>query len=185
MANFGGLTELNSAPRNVAFCMLEPMVEKSPWVAKHVLDLRPFASADDIAQKLVDVILEAGYEKRFALFRVHPELGGCEAIAGTMTQASTSEQGRLGLTSLTEREAARLASMNAAYAKRFGYPFILALHRIPDRAAVFDIFERRLAASAVEEHVSTLAEIASVIAARVAQVFEHAPTAQSAEIAGG
>lgn len=151
--------------------MLEPILERSAWVADRAVDLRPFSSADDVAQRLVDTILESGFEQRVALFRAHPELAGSEAAVGSMTEASTSEQSRLGLTSLEGKEAARLSSLNAAYVERFGHPFILALHRVPDLETVFDVFEQRLAASPVEEHVSTLAEIASVITARAARAF--------------
>lgn len=189
MPTVGRLNELNAASRDVAIGMLEPILERSAWVAQRTVDLRPFASADDVAQRLVDTILESGFEQRVALFHAHPELAGREAATGAMTEASTSEQGRLGLTSLKADEAARLASMNAAYVKRFGHPFILALHRIPDLESVFDIFERRLAASPVEEHVSTLAEIASVICARAARAFatssEPVSTSHPVEAADG
>ena len=171
MAMVRALCELNDAPRSVALGMLEPVLENSAWVADRTVDFRPFASAEEIAQRLVDTILECGFDQRVAVFRGHPELAGSEAAAGSMTKASTSEQSRLGLTGLNGRDAARLASMNAEYAERFGHPFILALHRIPDLDTVFDMFERRLAASPVEEHVSTLAEIASVITARAVRAF--------------
>ncbi|WP_422370804.1 2-oxo-4-hydroxy-4-carboxy-5-ureidoimidazoline decarboxylase [Hoeflea sp.] len=171
MAMIRDLQELNAAPRSVALGMLEPMLERSVWVAEGTVDLRPFASADELAQRLVDTILASSFEQRVALFRAHPELAGSEAAAGSMTEASTSEQGRLGLTSLEGEEAERLSSMNAAYSKLFGHPFILALHRVPDLETVFDVFQRRLAASPVEEHVSTLAEIASVISSRVSRTF--------------
>jgi len=175
MAAAGCLRELNSASRESALSLLEPIVERSLWVAEQIVDARPFTSDQDVAQRLVDTILEAGFERRLALFRAHPELAGREAEEGTMTEASTSEQGRLGLTSLDPDTTARLAGMNAAYSDRFGHPFILALHRVPDLETVFEIFECRLAATPVEEHVSTLAEIASVISARAARAFSTSP----------
>ena len=171
MTTVTALHELNTAPREIALKLLCPVVERSTWVAERIVDARPFASDVDMAQQLVDTILEAGFEQRVALFRAHPELAGREAAAGTMTEASTSEQNRLGLTLLDPEKAARLAGMNADYAARFGHPFILALHRVPNLETVFETFERRLAASPVEEHVSSLAEIASVISARVADAF--------------
>jgi len=171
MVSIGVLQELNSASRTTALEILEPFVENSSWVAEIVVDQRPFASDQDVVQSLIDTILASGFERRVALFRAHPELAGREAVEGRMTEASTSEQGRLRLTSLAPDEAARLTRMNAAYVARFGHPFILALHRIPDLETVFDVFERRLAASPVEEHVTTLAEIASVIGARAARAF--------------
>lgn len=189
MAAVGRMRDLNAAPRETALRLLEPIVERSAWVAERVVDARPFSSDQDVARKLVDTILAASFEQRVALFRAHPELAGRDARAGTMTEASTDEQTRLGLTSLDADAAARLARLNATYADRFGHPFILALHRVPDLETVFDIFERRLAASPVEEHVSTLAEIASVICARAARAFATAPgpaaAAHPAETAHG
>ncbi len=189
MATVESLQRLNNATRNGAIRLLEPLVERAPWVAEQTVDYRPFRSDQDVAQHLVDTILEAGFEKRIALFHGHPELAGREAIAGTMTDASTSEQARLGLVSLAPDAAARLSQLNAAYSNRFGYPFILALHRIPDLETLFEIFERRMAASRVEEHVSTLAEIASVIGARATRAFgspsQHADQLRSAEAADG
>lgn len=70
---------------------------------------------------------------------------------------------------------ARLSRLNAAYKARFGYPFIIALHRIPDLDRLFSTFEARLAADPVEEHVTTLAEIASVIRARASCAFTTPP----------
>ena len=171
MKDVGALDELNAAPRADALRLLEPIVERSAWVAEHVVALRPFESDQHVASSLVNTILVSSFEQRVALFRAHPELAGQEAAEGTMTEASTDEQGRLGLTFLAPGDAERLTRLNAAYAVRFGHPFILALHRVPDLQAVFNIFEKRLMASPVEEHVSTLAEIASVICARASRTF--------------
>ncbi|WP_108260385.1 2-oxo-4-hydroxy-4-carboxy-5-ureidoimidazoline decarboxylase [Mangrovicoccus ximenensis] len=113
------------------------------------------------------------------MFRAHPALAGREAAEGSMTAESTGEQGRLGLLSLSRTDAARLARLNAAYEARFGHPFILALHRIPDLGALFDTFERRLGATPLEEHASTLAEIASVIRSRTAAAFGAPETDQT------
>ncbi len=170
------LDHLNTAPAEAALELLSPLVERSPWVAQETLSARPFASDEVVAAALVETILMAGTARRLAMFRVHPELAGREAMAGDMTPASTGEQGRLGLMSLGAKDAARLTRLNAAYRARFGHPFIIALHRVPDLAALFDIFERRTTATPLEEHVSTLAEIASVIRARAAHAFGTSPS---------
>ncbi len=171
MSKIGRLQELNVAPRETALRILEPIVERSAWVAEIAVDQRPFASAQDVARSLVETILTSSFDRRVQIFRAHPELAGREAAEGKMTDASTDEQGRLGLTTLDPDDAARLNRMNATYAARFGHPFILALHRMPDRQTVFDTFARRLTASPLEEHVSTLAEIASVIGNRAERAF--------------
>ena len=165
------LDTLNSVRRDQALAALSPLVERSPWVAEAVVDQRPFASDAAIAEALVEVILAATPEQRLALFQVHPELSGREAAEGRMTAESTSEQGRLGLTRLPPLEAQQLKTMNAAYRARFGHPFIIALHRVPDRETLFTTFERRLNATPLEEHTTTLAEIASVIRSRCRNAF--------------
>ncbi len=173
------LNLLNTVRRQQAVAALAPLVERSPWVAEAVVDLRPFASDAAIAEALVEVILAASPERRLALFNVHPELSGIEAAEGRMTAASISEQGRLGLTRMPQDETKRLNALNAAYRARFGHPFIIALHRVPDRATLFDTFERRLKASTLEEHTTTLAEIASVIRSRCRSAFGAAHEATS------
>lgn len=162
---------LNTASREQALAALAPVVERSHWVAEAVIDQRPFDSDAVIAEALVEVILSASPAQRLALFNAHPELSGVEAAKGSMTAESTLEQSRLGLTNLRHDEAERLRALNAAYRVRFGHPFIIALHRVPDRATLFASFERRLNASQLEEHTTTLAEIASVIRSRCRNAF--------------
>lgn len=147
-------------------------MERSAWVAAMAADERPFADSAELAMALVDLILASGREKQLELFRAHPELAGREAEEGSMTDASVSEQARLGLLSLTPADAARLKSMNSAYRTRFGHPFVIALHRVTDLGTLFEIFERRLSSTAIEEHTATLAEISSVILSRTRQAFE-------------
>lgn len=165
------INSLNTVQRERAVAALSPLVERSPWVAEAAVDLRPFASDEAIAAALVEVILAASPERRFALFNVHPELAGAEAREGYMTAESITEQGRLGLTALPAHEARRLRELNASYRARFGHPFIIALHRVRDRETLFATFERRLGATPLEEHTTTLAEIASVIRSRCRDAF--------------
>ncbi|WP_407866390.1 2-oxo-4-hydroxy-4-carboxy-5-ureidoimidazoline decarboxylase [Phyllobacterium phragmitis] len=165
------LDVVNTAPRLAALAMIEPLVERSPWVAATTVDKRPFACDEALARALVETILCAGLRQQLALFNAHPELAGKEAVEGRMTEASISEQGRLGLLTLSSADASRLTRLNAAYRDRFGHPFIIALHRTPDLPSLFAIFERRLAATLLEEHTATLAEIASVIRFRAARAF--------------
>ncbi len=179
---------LNTAPRDQAVRTLSTLVERSPWVAEAAVAQRPFGSDEAVAEALVEVILAASATWRLALFNAHPELSGTEAAEGRLTAESTTEQGRLGLIALTGAEARHLSALNAAYRDRFGHPFIVALHRVPDRAALFEIFERRLGASPLEEHTTTLAEIASVIRSRcrdalgaAARTTSHTPLPSQSE----
>lgn len=173
------IRNLNTAPRDTAIAAIEPLVERSAWVAEMTVDARPFADHDALTAALVETILQAGFERQLAMFKAHQELAGEEASEDRMTKASISEQQRLGLWQLSPHDTQRLARLNAAYRQRFGHPFIVALHRVRDVAALFEIFERRLSASAIEEHAATLAEIASVIHSRATSAFGPAATTSS------
>ncbi len=165
------LDVLNTAPRATAVAMIAPLVERSDWVGEKTIDGRPFESDEALAEALVETILAADAPQRIELFKAHPELAGREAREGCMTEASTGEQGRLGLLHLAPDDVARLVRFNAEYRERFGYPFIIALHRVADLQMLFAIFESRLGATRLEAHTTTLAEIASVIRARAARAF--------------
>ncbi|MGO4852873.1 2-oxo-4-hydroxy-4-carboxy-5-ureidoimidazoline decarboxylase [Phaeovulum sp. W22_SRMD_FR3] len=167
---------LNKAPRCEAVAMLAPLVERSAWVGEATVDARPFESDEALAEALIETILAADAARRLDLFRVHPDLAGREAIEGSMSAASQGEQGRLGLLQLAPGDMARLTQLNAAYRARFGHPFIIALHRVADLTSLFATFEGRLGATPIEEHITTLAEIASVIRARTARAFGAAAT---------
>lgn len=162
---------LNAAPRDAAIRAMAPLVERSAWVAELTVDARPFADDEALAAALVETIIVAGPERQRSMFNAHPELAGREAIENRMTEASVSEQQRLGLHSLSPEDAQYLAHLNAAYRERFGHPFIVALHRLPDLSSLFELFELRLVASPIKEHATTLAEIASVVHSRAASAF--------------
>lgn len=174
---------LNLVQREQAIAALAPLIERSPWVAEAAVDARPYASVEAIAEALVEVILTAAPERRLALFNAHTELAATQTTNDPMTAESMSEQGRLGLTDLPNAEVQRLGELNAAYRARFGHPFIIALHRVPDRNVLFQIFQQRLIATPLEEHTTTLAEIASVIRSRCRNAFgdtaDNTPTEHS------
>lgn len=162
---------LNTAPRDAAIWAMAPLVERSAWVAELTVDQRPFADHQALAAALVQTIIVAGPERQRSMFNAHPELAGREAVENRMTEASVSEQQRLGLLSLSAADARRLARLNASYRERFGHPFIIALHGVPDLPSLFEAFARRLAATPAEEHAATLAEIGSVVHSRAASAF--------------
>lgn len=104
-----------------------PVVEHSPWVAQRAWARRPFADANALYAAMAGAIHGAAPDEQRALLNRHPELAGREALAGEMTADSHSEQGRLGLLSLSGPAVARLTALNRHYRERFGYPLVVAL----------------------------------------------------------
>lgn len=165
------LAALNRATAQAFVEVLGDIVEHSPWVAEEVWALRPFDSVWSLHATMLDCLRRAPAEAQIALACLHPELAGVEATAGTLTASSSSEQARLGLTTLSSADHARLTRLNRAYRERFGFPFITAVRLHRDLASIFAAFERRLANEPGAELAETMRQIGEVMRGRLARLF--------------
>ena len=137
---------------------LDGIFEHSPWVAQAAAAARPFRDRAELHRAMVAAVDAAGEEAQLALLRAHPML----AKPATLTAASHSEQGRLGLQTLDAADAAEMARLNEAYVERFGFPFIIAVRGQRDRAAIVAALRARLAADADAERAEALAQVARI-----------------------
>jgi 2-oxo-4-hydroxy-4-carboxy-5-ureidoimidazoline decarboxylase len=139
------------------------LFEHSPWVEARA-DARP--SSGDRHADLMAVVLDAAPEEQLALIRAHPELAGKAAVDGRLTEASAAEQASAGLDRLTKAEFDRFHALNAAYRKKFGFPFIICV-RLTDKAGILAAMERRLANDRDTEIAEALAQIGEIVRLRL------------------
>ena len=142
------LAQLNASSQAEFTAALAGVYEHSPWIAEKAWSKRPFTSLAQLKHALVTVLRDDGRPAQVALIRAHPELAGKAMVAKTLTAESTHEQGRAGLTECTPAEFAHIQGLNAAYNKKFGFPFTVAV-RGPrgsglTRHQIISTFERRL-----------------------------------------
>lgn len=161
------LDRLNALDADGFVAALTGIVEHSPWVPGQVVDQRPFASLSALHEALVQAIRHAPAADLLALLNLHPELAGQEAQAGTMTAASNTEQHRLGLLALSRDDHQRLSKLNAAYRRKFGFPYIVALRLHDGLASVFADLQQRLARDTVTELATALGQVAEVMRGRL------------------
>lgn len=152
------LAALNALDRDGFVAALGGVVEHSAWVAARAYGKRPFASVEALHAAMMNCVREAADAEQLALLRAHPELAGREAGAGTLTVDSSSEQGRLGFTSLSRSELERMRELNRRYREKFGFPCIMALRLHQERARVMAEMERRLANDTATELANALAQ---------------------------
>ena len=162
------LTTLNSCGRDTFVRALGDIYENSPWVAESAFPRRPFATVAALTEAMAAAVAAATKEEKLAIVRGHPDLAGKAARAGKLTDASTAEQGALGLDRLSGAEYDRFEKLNDAYKARFGFPFVICVRR-QTRDAVLDAFARRLANDAEAELAAALAEIDLIARLRIAQ----------------
>jgi 2-oxo-4-hydroxy-4-carboxy-5-ureidoimidazoline decarboxylase len=146
--------------------LLAGIFERSPWVAEAVEPARPFADLAALHAAMVQAVAKAAREDRLALLCAHPDLAGKEAQAGALTEDSTREQKSAGLDRLSRAEMDTIAANNAAYKKRFGFPFIICV-RNHDKAGIFEAFKRRLNNAAEVEFETALQEVYEIARLRL------------------
>ncbi|MDP2065459.1 MAG: 2-oxo-4-hydroxy-4-carboxy-5-ureidoimidazoline decarboxylase [Burkholderiaceae bacterium] len=173
------LPQLNAAEPADAARLLEGLYEHSPWIAQAALAQRPFRSLAHLKHAMACIVRDAGRAAQVQLIRAHPELAGKAMQQGTLTAESTHEQGKVGLTACTPQELELIQSLNAAYAARFGFPFVLAV-RGPrgtglGKREILDTFERRLRNHPDFELTECLRNIHRIVEIRLNDKFGVTP----------
>jgi 2-oxo-4-hydroxy-4-carboxy-5-ureidoimidazoline decarboxylase len=144
--------------------------EHSPWVAERAWRRRPFASIDELFQRMANEVQLAAPAEQLALIRAHPELAGKEATGGNLTVDSSSEQGRLGFMNLDRSHFEQIGELNRTYRQRFGIPCIVALKLHASRASVMAEMQRRLGNTMQAEIAAALEQINHIARGRLEKI---------------
>jgi 2-oxo-4-hydroxy-4-carboxy-5-ureidoimidazoline decarboxylase len=145
--------------------------ENSPWVAEKAWEKRPFGNLDDMHAAMVAVAKYAPAAMQLALLQSHPDLAGKEAEAGTMTASSVAEQASAGLNALSHAEMVQISDLNAAYKKKFGFPFIIAVRMHTKEGILFE-FNRRLQNDTQTEFANDLQNVYIITRLRLNKLLD-------------
>ena len=141
--------------------------EHSPWVAEEAAAVVDDASdLGAIADVMADCVDNASVERQLELIRAHPDLVGKAAVAGELTEDSSTEQASAGLDRCSPEEYERFEALNRAYRDKFGFPFVMAV-RNSSRADILAAFGSRLDNHYDEEFETALAEIHKIAQLRL------------------
>ena len=104
------------------------------------------------------------------MLRAHPDLAGKLAAAKRLTPESAAEQASAGLDALTDAERAQFTGLNAAYAERFGFPFIIAVRGLT-KADILQAFSARLANTREAELAAAAAQVERIALLRLREML--------------
>jgi len=148
--------------------------EHSDWVAELLWDQiqvsiesECFDTIDAISAQMKGIVDTASYDLKLALLRAHPDLAGKAALAGELTDDSTSEQAGVGLDQLSEEEFQRFQHINDSYKTKFEFPFIMAV-KGATKTQIFDGFESRIDNSIDVEFTRAVNEVHKIAGFRLA-----------------
>lgn len=162
---------LNGSDRPAFVSALGHLFEHSPWVAEETWPQRPFRDAAHLHGELCRTMQGAGYERKLALIRAHPDLAGRLAQQRKLTAESTREQASAGLNQLTDAELAEFQQLNSDYRTRFEFPFIICA-RLNHREAILAAMRARISNTAETEFATALAEIEKIARLRLDDVLK-------------
>jgi 2-oxo-4-hydroxy-4-carboxy-5-ureidoimidazoline decarboxylase len=165
------LDKLNAANKAQFVTALGAIYEHSPWVAEAVVAKRPFATLGALHAAMMQAVRAADEAAKLKLLKAHPDLAGKAARAGAITADSQGEQASAGLDRLNETEFETFHRLNEAYAKKFGFPFIICVRR-HTKDSIFRQFEARLVSDTARERKTALLEIFRIAALRLDQHVE-------------
>ncbi|WP_299203654.1 2-oxo-4-hydroxy-4-carboxy-5-ureidoimidazoline decarboxylase [uncultured Amphritea sp.] len=135
--------------------------EHSAWVAEQAYDLgidEHFDQIEALHGRMAKILLESDQQSQLDLINAHPDLAGKAAVAGELTESSTSEQAGAGISECTAEEFARFTQLNDAYKAKFGFPFIMAV-KGSNRHQILASFEERIHNNPEQEFSRALQEI--------------------------
>ena len=138
------------------------VAEHSPWVARLVSSLRPFASRDALVEAFVNTVRGAAREAQLALIRAHPDLAG----KAKLTEDSSREQVGAGLDTLTAEEFTRFTQLNDRYKAQFGFPFIFAV-KGATKHRILASFAERVNHGAKDEFATALEQVCRIFRFRI------------------
>jgi 2-oxo-4-hydroxy-4-carboxy-5-ureidoimidazoline decarboxylase len=144
---------------------LAEVFEHAPWVAEAAAASRPYPTVTALHDAMIAVVRAAPPDRLHAFIAGHPELGS-RVQRTELTDHSQAEQGSLGLDRLSPAEFERFSRSNAAYRKKFGFPFIICVRR-HTRDSILAQFERRLANDVDRERAAALTEIGLITRLRL------------------
>lgn len=152
--------------------MVGPVFEHSPWIVEAAWERKPFANGANLHAVLCEVVKNSGEAKQLALIRVHPDLVGRAALAGTLTRESTGEQASAGLNQLSPEEIRLFQEHNAAYKGKFDFPFVICA-RLNKKEAILSGFERRIKNTREQEVKTALEEIFKIAELRLRDLINE------------
>jgi 2-oxo-4-hydroxy-4-carboxy-5-ureidoimidazoline decarboxylase len=165
------MAPINAMDRDAFVQKFGGIFENSPWVAEKAWDKKPFASLDDMHAAMVAVARYAPASAQLTLLQSHPDLAGKEAQAGAMTASSVAEQASAGLNALSHAEMTQMSDLNAAYNKKFGFPFIIAVRMHTKEGILFE-FNRRLQNDTQTEFANDLQNVYVITRLRLNKLLD-------------
>ena len=166
--------QIDSLPRERFVEALGFVFEDSPWVAERAWTHGPFGSLPALHAAMTREVDRAPQSEQLALLCAHPDLGA----RARMSTASVGEQAGAGLDRLSAPELESLHSLNGAYRRKFGFPFLFAV-KGATKHDILKALEHRLGEKPDHEFQEALRQVYRIAWFRLEALVEPGKRAHS------
>lgn len=142
--------------------------EHSPWVAELAWRSMPFKSREELFQRMVTTVGNAGESLQLGLLRAHPDLG----TRLKLSKVSQKEQEDVGLDKLSKSEFVEFVALNQRYVEQFGFPFIMAV-KGQNKDTILAAMQQRVGNTYAQEFVTALNEVYKIAGFRLNDCFNN------------
>jgi OHCU decarboxylase len=148
--------------------------EHSPWVADAVFETGGgrLNDTESLADRFESVFMAADPVRQLATIKAHPQLACALADPGKLTPDSVNEQSGAGLDRCSAEELDEFSRLNAAYNKKFGFPFIIAV-KGRTRQQILQVFRERLENDAPAEYQAALQQACRIARLRIGDILDN------------
>ncbi|KAL0492021.1 2-oxo-4-hydroxy-4-carboxy-5-ureidoimidazoline decarboxylase [Acrasis kona] len=174
------LDELNNLTKQEFLSFVEPAFERTPDVSIYAYDQTigsgtKITSADHLSSVMWTFIDNyMSEQEKHKMVSSHPELQSKkrreQESSGQLSADSMVEHKKAGLdvSSLTKDQLDRFDNYNEQYRERFGFPFIVCVRYVPDKAlGLLEAFEKRINNSKEQEFEMAVEELKKIGQARI------------------
>jgi OHCU decarboxylase len=147
--------------------------EHSPWIAQGAWDGELGAAHDTaigLHSAMCRIFRRANEKQRLGVLTAHPDLAGKLAEAKQLTEESTSEQAGAGLDALTDAERVNFQALNAEYATKFGFPYIIAVKGLT-KDQILEAFTTRIANDRDTEFETACRQVERIAMLRLSDIL--------------
>ncbi|HET7032995.1 MAG TPA: 2-oxo-4-hydroxy-4-carboxy-5-ureidoimidazoline decarboxylase [Casimicrobiaceae bacterium] len=142
------LERVNAATPCELVGLLDDIYVRSPWIAEQAALRRPFRSLAELKLALTESVRASSREGQLGTIRAHAGALGKAAIIRTLTAEAAGSQASSDPGESMQKDLATFERLEAEYAAKFGFPFLLALAGPRGLGLAFDeilsTLERRL-----------------------------------------
>ena len=153
--------ELFAKSKEDIIVFLGKIYEHSSWIAETLYEEyveaqgKEFTNVQEVYRAMSSIVEKSSNDQKLTLLKAHPDLCAKIESLKNLTKESQVEQGKAGLSTLTDEERAKFIKLNSQYMEKFGFPFILAA-RNATKHTVLSAIEGRVNRSPEDEFAVAL-----------------------------